>query len=235
MNPAPPTTNERILFAYPDPVSCASQAALRQPGKPSNQGARPAGETCEAGAIVPPNGMLGDSTIRTESSRWQRAYSDSRLARRRASTHKRKLSQLGCFSLPRTARILDVPCGTGEALRILHQAGFTDLTGSDITADPKLAAEKWARIDCADAVSLPYDSGSFDAVISMHSLHHLGGAVRIGRAFDEWLPVIRPGGRLMIIDHYDSLQLRAAFWGLQRPWLTWPTHGLRTLREQLEE
>jgi len=179
--------------------------------------------------------MLGDSTIRTESSRWQRAYSDSRLARRRASTHKRKLSQLGCFSLPRTARILDVPCGTGEALRILHQAGFTDLTGSDITADPKLAAEKWARIDCADAVSLPYDSGSFDAVISMHSLHHLGGAVRIGRAFDEWLRVIRPGGRLMIIDHYDSLQLRAAFWGLQRPWLTWPTHGLRTLREQLEE
>ncbi len=170
-----------------------------------------------------------------ESNRWHEAYKDARLVERRASSHERKLERLGVFALPRDSRILDVPCGTGEALRILHEHGFDHVTGSDITVDADLRAEPWLRVDEGDACSLPYADGSFDVVMSLHSLHHLGGPVRVGRAFDEWVRVLRPGGKLMLVDHYDSPQLRLAFWGLRKPWATWPSRGLRLFREQLEE
>jgi SAM-dependent methyltransferase len=170
-----------------------------------------------------------------ESNRWHETYKDAQLVKRRASSHQRKLDRLGVLGLPRESRILDVPCGTGEALRILHDHGFRNLTGSDITADPDLRAEPWLRLDEGDACSLPYEDGSFDVVTSLHSLHHLGGPVRIGRAFDEWVRVLRPGGKLMLVDHYDSPQLRLAFWGLGKPWATWPSQGLRRFGEQLEE
>jgi ubiquinone/menaquinone biosynthesis C-methylase UbiE len=131
--------------------------------------------------------------------------------------------------------VLDLCCGMGEALRILHAEGFTDLSGSDITIDEGLAHEPWAKLAASDACQLPYATGSFDAVICMHSLHHLGGVVRIGRTFEECVRVLSPGGRMMILDHYDSPQLRAAFWCLSKPWLTWPTPGLRNFRLQHEE
>jgi ubiquinone/menaquinone biosynthesis C-methylase UbiE len=170
-----------------------------------------------------------------ESNRWHEAYKDARLVKRRTSSHKRKLERLGVLDLPRGSCVLDVACGTGEALRILHDHGFTDVTGSDITADPELRAEPWLRVDEGDACSLPYEDRSFDVVMSLHSLHHLGGPVRVGKAFDEWVRVLRPGGMLMVIDHYDSPQLRLALWGMSKPWATWPSKGLRSFREQLEE
>jgi ubiquinone/menaquinone biosynthesis C-methylase UbiE len=170
-----------------------------------------------------------------ETSAWHAAYSSEQLVARRASSHKRKLRRLGALALPKDARILDLCCGKGEALRILHGEGYRDLSGSDITADEALAREPWVRLTASDATALPYADGTFDAVICMHSLHHLGGVVRIGRTFGECVRVLRPGGRLMVLDHYDSPQLRAAFWGLSKPWLTWPTAGLRNFRLQHEE
>ncbi len=170
-----------------------------------------------------------------ETSAWHRAYSNTQLVARRMSSHKRKLIQLGAIALPRNARILDLCCGKGEALKILHDEGFVNLWGSDITIDEDLAKEPWVRLEASDACALPYESGSFDAVICMHSLHHLGGVVRIGKTFAECSRVLKPGGRLMVLDHYDSPQLRAAFWGLKKPWLTWPTAGLRSFRLQHEE
>jgi ubiquinone/menaquinone biosynthesis C-methylase UbiE len=170
-----------------------------------------------------------------ETAGWHAAYANEHLVARRTSSHKRKLRRLGALELPRSARILDVCCGMGEAMRILHHEGFTDLSGTDITIDPDLGNESWAKVTQSDACALPYATGSFDAVVCMHSLHHLGGPVRIGKTFDECVRVLAPGGRLMVIDHYDSPQLRAIFWGLSKPWLTWPTSGLRSFRLQHEE
>jgi ubiquinone/menaquinone biosynthesis C-methylase UbiE len=170
-----------------------------------------------------------------ETSRWHSVYKDESLVARRASSHKRKLARLGALQLPRDARVLDLCCGTGEALQILRDEGFTDLHGSDITIDPGLAKKPWVTLQAADACELPYAAATFDAVLCMHSLHHLGGVPRVGRTFDEAARILKPGGRLMVLDHYDSPQLRLAFWGLSKRWLTWPTQGLRSFREQHEE
>lgn len=176
-----------------------------------------------------------EGSARGETANWHDAYRNKELVARRASSHKRKLRRLSALDLPRSARLLDLCCGTGEALRILHAEGFTHLFGSDITIDEDLSREPWARLTASDACALPYEANAFDAVICMHSLHHLGGVVRIGKTFEECVRVLAPGGRLMVLDHYDSWQLRTAFWGLKKPWLTWPTAGLRNFRLQHEE
>ncbi len=172
--------------------------------------------------------------MRQESQKWHDTYRARELVARRASSHKRKLARLGVFDLPRDARILDLACGAGEALQILRAEGFTHLYGVDVTADEALAREPWVEVKAGDAASIPYPDATFDVVICMHSLHHLGGPERVRKSFYEALRVLKPNGLLALIDHYDSPQLRAAFWGLQKPWLT-VTKGLRAFREQHEE
>ncbi len=119
-------------------------------------------------------------------------------------------------------------------MRILRDRGFTRLYGVDMTADEELAREPWVEVKACDAKAIAYEDATFDAVICMHSLHHLGGLEGIRRSLREALRVLKPNGMLGLIDHYDSFQLRAAFWGLHKPWLT-PTRGLRAFREQHEE
>ncbi len=170
-----------------------------------------------------------------ESRTWHEVYKDERLVARRASSHGRKLARLGVLDLPRDGRVLDVACGTGEALRILHERGFTSLFGADATVDEQLGREPWLDLRRAEARALPYKDGFFDIVLCMHSLHHLGTMEQLRACLSEFLRVLKPGGHLALIDHYDSPQLRLVFWGLHKPWLTWPTAGLRAFRKQHEE
>src|SRR6184192_1781786 len=53
------------------------------------------------------------------------------------------------------------------------------------------------RFEEADAEHLPFPAGSFDLAISRHvlwTLPHPEGAI------DEWIRVLRPGGRLVVVD-----------------------------------
>ncbi len=91
--------------------------------------------------------------------------------------------------------VLDVAAGSGNASVPAARAGAT-VVASDLTpelleqgrAEAPEAAITW---QVADAEALPYDAGSFDAVIScvgvMFAPHH-------GAAADELVRVTRPGG-----------------------------------------
>ena len=63
----------------------------------------------------------------------------------------------------------------------------------------KMAAERHAviRYEEADAEQLPFAAASFDVAVSRHllwTLPHPDGAM------DEWIRVLRPGGRLIVVD-----------------------------------
>jgi ubiquinone/menaquinone biosynthesis C-methylase UbiE len=98
---------------------------------------------------------------------------------------------------------LDVGCGTGFLSLELSTRGHR-VVGVDLAptmlelAGQKAKAQGLAvRLEAADAENLPYPAGSFDLVISRHvlwTLPHPQAAV------DDWLRVLRPGGRLAIID-----------------------------------
>lgn len=173
--------------------------------------------------------------LREESADWQQAYRDPQLIARRQKKHRVKFNRLGLLKFPRNAKLLDMCCGTGEGLRCLHQEGFTNLSGIDVTADPELQKESWLDLRAGDSRALPFADGTFDVVLCMHALHHLGGVAGIRAALVEATRVLKPGGRLALIDHFDSPQLRLAFWACRQSWLAWPTSGLRSFRRQLIE
>lgn len=68
--------------------------------------------------------------------------------------------------LPGNARVLDIGCGNGDSLDILHEEGFRPvgldqsqiLLNSRENTDPPLV--------CADAGALPFASGTFDAILA---------------------------------------------------------------------
>ncbi len=110
-------------------------------------------------------------------------------------------------------KMLDVGCGTGVfASRVRAALPKVEVCGVDLVSEMlKKGKPRW-RLDRAhvlpvrgDSERLPFESGAFDVVTCANSFHHYP---RQDRAVAEMRRVLRPGGRLMIIDGY-----RDAPWG----------------------
>jgi ubiquinone/menaquinone biosynthesis C-methylase UbiE len=104
---------------------------------------------------------------------------------------------------PKTLDALDVGCGTGFlALELAargHRVTAVDFAPAMIVEARRKAAARGAtiRFEEADAEQLPYESGRFDLVISRHLLWTLPHPER---AVDDWIRVLRPAGRLVVVD-----------------------------------
>ncbi len=98
---------------------------------------------------------------------------------------------------------LDAGCGTGflslELATRGHRVTGIDFAPAMLAEARRKAAERGAsiRFHEADAEQLPFASGSFDVVVSRHVLWTLPHPEA---AIDEWMRVLRPGGRLAVID-----------------------------------
>lgn len=99
--------------------------------------------------------------------------------------------------------ILDVGCGTGEISLLLASMGHK-VTGLDLSEkmmeEGRIKAKKRGfkiNFQLGDAENPPFDADSFDVVINRHllwTLPHPQDAV------NNWRRVIKPGGRVVIID-----------------------------------
>jgi SAM-dependent methyltransferase len=98
--------------------------------------------------------------------------------------------------------VLDVATGTGNTLRAAALAGARSVRGIDLT--PELldlararaaAAGIDALFDTGDAESLPYETASFDRVVSTFGVMF---APDQRRAAGELVRVCRPGGRIAV-------------------------------------
>lgn len=117
---------------------------------------------------------------------------------------RRKQSQVLRSYLPLGGgRILDVGCGDGGLVRFLTREG-AEVTGLECTeaqvrraeAAPKVGAERYVFGRGED---LPFEDGSFDAVVYANSLHHVPVAVQ-GQALSEAERVLVPGGLLYVVE-----------------------------------
>lgn len=143
-------------------------------------------------------------------------------------------------SLGRPARVLDLGCGAGDVVARLAELAERDglevhWTGAD--PDPRalevaLARPPNPRVSylCADAATLLDRGERYDAVLSNHVLHHLGGAA-LASFFDE-SAALASG----IVLHSDIARSRLAY-GLYAigvtpfaPGTFLRTDGLRSIR-----
>ena len=98
---------------------------------------------------------------------------------------------------------LDVGCGTGFLVFELaargHRVTGVDFAPAMIAEARRKAADRAiaVRLEEADAEQLPFAPASFDLVISRHLLWTLPHPEA---AIDEWIRVLRPGARLVVVD-----------------------------------
>lgn len=99
---------------------------------------------------------------------------------------------------PSGANVLDVGCGSGRFLHLLaERSAHLRLSGLDAAARPlRLLSPRIGRV-AGGALNLPFGDGTFDAAFVIESLEH---SLRPHLAVAEMLRVLKPGGRLLVID-----------------------------------
>ncbi len=100
------------------------------------------------------------------------------------------------LALPEGSVVLDLACGTGDFLKILAGAGLRSF-GMDLSWGMLAANRTGVPLTQADAASLPVATGKVDGITCGYALRNFTDLVP---AFAEFGRVIRPGGRLSILE-----------------------------------
>jgi demethylmenaquinone methyltransferase / 2-methoxy-6-polyprenyl-1,4-benzoquinol methylase len=103
---------------------------------------------------------------------------------------------VSALALPTASAVLDVACGTGDLCRELGARGHRPV-GLDLSAGMLSHAAAPAPLVLADALFAPFRAGTFDGAVSGFALRNV---VDLGALFDELARVVRPGGRISLLD-----------------------------------
>ena len=126
-------------------------------------------------------------------------------------------------------RLLDAGCGAGGMLSEINRKfpGRFSLCGMDISKKSLEAARarcgSFAQLAYGDAEGMPYENDTFDGILCMHSFHHYPAPAA---ALGEMHRVLRPGGRLILVDNDYPLPARLR-WNLLFLLLDHPTGDIR--------
>ena len=119
----------------------------------------------------------------------------------------------------RGRRVLDVGCGKGRFARIFKEAQpEAEIWGLDISEAMLRFVPEGIHTRAGSMTELPFEDAFFDGAYATESLEH---AVEISKAVSEICRVVKPGGRIAIIDK------NAEQWGrLETPeWERWFTRA----------
>jgi len=112
-------------------------------------------------------------------------------------------AQMGSLS---GARVLDVGVGEGQSSVLMAQQG-AQVTGIEVSAAALdraagLAARSGVQVDFRQmpGEDLQFPDASFDAILCISAYHHMDQ----GRAASEFARVLRPGGRVVLIEPLAS-------------------------------
>ncbi len=153
-------------------------------------------------------------------------------------------------------RILDLGCGRGAVLLMAAQHLTTgravgvdlwrtlDQSGNSAEATQRNAVAEGVadrvELHTGDLTALPFEDNGFDVVLSNFAIHNIRGRVGREKAISEAVRVLRPGGRLLIVDvratgqHQAQLAKRAMYDVARRGlgWWFWPARLVTATKPQ---
>src|SRR5262245_42035795 len=146
---------------------------------------------------------------------------------------KRQTVRLALSGLPRSPRVLDLCCGSGDLGFLAEEMGAGSVVGADFTL-PMLAVARRRRDEGrrrtrfvqADALRLPFRDGAFDVITIGYGLRNVAD---IPAALSEMRRVLAPGGRAVVLDfgkpdHAVPAALYRAYLGTVMPAVGWIFH-----------
>lgn len=140
-------------------------------------------------------------------------------------------SIVALLELKKGDRVLDLGCGTGVLTRMIadhldaKSGGFAlgiDAAAKMIHVARKRRQSETCRFEVVAAEDLPYESGSFDAVISSLFFHHVPLDLKKWALSEAWR-VLLPNGKLVIADMHipttwmGSLVSHVSRWFFMQP------------------
>ena len=117
-------------------------------------------------------------------------------------------------------KVLDIGCGRGlmligsaKRLKSGRATGIDIWRPEDLSGNSPDAARANAKaegvadkikLETADACKLPFPDASFDTVLSSLAIHNISEADKREKALTEIVRVLKPGGRLAILDIFHT-------------------------------
>jgi ubiquinone/menaquinone biosynthesis C-methylase UbiE len=146
--------------------------------------------------------------------RWSKHYDRSILQRLLfGPSHRALLDRMRSSLDDRPSTVLDVGCGTGVFAGLVRSTfPLATIWGVDLVAamlsrarERRSSASGHVALIQGDSERLPFPAGAFDVVTCSNSFHHYPNQAR---AVAEMHRVLKPGGRLLLIDG-----CRDSWWG----------------------
>lgn len=96
--------------------------------------------------------------------------------------------------LPNT-KILEIGCGNGKNMKYRDDLDFYGIDNSEVLVD--ICQKKGLKVIHGDALKLPYDDNSFDAIIMIAVIHHINPNEH-NIVLNEISRVLKPDGKCFI-------------------------------------
>jgi|SRR3984893_350680 len=136
---------------------------------------------------------------------WEEAYLRFETPEQEIRKFIGRLKFMEATEWPRDAKIVELFCGRGSGLRALHQLGFTQFEGLDLS--PSLAAQYAGpgKIRIGDCRRLPFGNATKDILIVQGGLHHLPALPEdLDQALADAGRVLKDDGLLLLVEPWPT-------------------------------
>lgn len=140
---------------------------------------------------------------------WEQAYRDFESPAEEVEKFHRRLRLLGVDRLDPASRVLEICCGRGNALTAWERLGFTRAVGLDLSFPLLRLYDGRAPRVGGDIRALPFPDASQDIVAVHGGLHHLPRLSDLEATLREVRRVVRPDGRIVIVEPWSTPFLTA--------------------------
>ena len=163
---------------------------------------------------------------------WEEAYQRFETPAEERRKFIRRLRRLGVHRWNRESTVIEVCSGRGNGMLAWQQLGFSRVLGVDLSPALVDSSACRPRSIVGDACRLPVRSSSHDVAIVQGGLHHLPSMDDVREALAEMHRVLKPDGRVIIIEPWMTPFLRGI---VECPYAVSPIPKAQDLVEQLTE